>query len=124
MHISALNYQITSLENGTEIVVQQQIEPIFTATNASHLSYFEEKFELCFLAALNPLTHSRYKLSKTKGESLTMAQIEVINGEVLPSSTFKIEKFGIDRGSREISISNEHLKAIFDPMNGYLKACY
>ena len=120
VHISALNYHIISTENEEEIV-QQQIEPIFTATNASHLSHLEDKFELCFVAALKPLAYSRYKLSETDDALLRMVQIEAINGEVLPPSTFKIEKFGMDRGSREISISNEHMKAIFDPMNGYLK---
>ena len=122
MHISALNYHIISSENEEEIV-QQQIEPIFTATNTSHLSHLEDKFELCFVAGLKPLAYSRYNLFKTDtdGEPSTMAQIEVINGEVLPPSTFKIEKFGIDRGSREISISNEYIKAVFDPLNGYLK---
>ena len=120
MHISALNYHIISTENEEEIV-QQQIEPIFTATNASHLSHLEDKFELCFVAALKPHAYSRYKLSETDDALSRMVQIEAINGEVFPTSKFKIEKFGIDRGSREISISNEHIKAIFDPLNGYLK---
>ena len=125
MHISALNYHIKSLKN--EETVPQQIEPIFVATDdnllddeENQLSHFEDIFELCFLANLTPLGYSHYRLVKLTGVPPTLAQIEVIQGEFL-TKTFTTEKFGVGRSAREISISNEKVKAVFDPRNGYLK---
>lgn len=114
MQISSLKFRVKGALDGRAIL--QQIEPILSITSDARITYSHNKFELCFLAFLEPLAYSHFKIFETPETSKNLIKIETASE--ISDKLFDNVKLDYDQ---EIALSNENIKAVINSSTGLLK---
>lgn len=115
LQISSLKFRVKGALDGRAIL--QQIEPILSITSDARITYSHNKFELCFLAFLEPLAYSHFKIFETLEASKNLIKIETASE--ISDKLFDNVKLDYDQ---EIALSNENIKAVINSSTGLLKS--
>ncbi|KAL7078663.1 hypothetical protein ACQ4LE_002536 [Meloidogyne hapla] len=101
-----------------EKIILQQIEPIFYMNVENKLSFYKDKFSLCFEVELPPFGLISFDILETENiENKVKLQTFKTNIEFL-----LFESTPIKENNKQLFLSNKYLTAFFNPLNGYLKS--
>uniref|UniRef100_A0A915MLD7 Alpha-mannosidase n=1 Tax=Meloidogyne javanica TaxID=6303 RepID=A0A915MLD7_MELJA len=99
--------------------ILQQIEPIFYADNLNELSIYKDKYSLCFEVELPPF--GLITLNVLEGEDVeNKVKLKTFNTNI-ESILFELTSIK-ENQKQQLYLSNNYIKAFFDPITGYLKS--
>uniref|UniRef100_A0A915NJJ2 Alpha-mannosidase n=1 Tax=Meloidogyne floridensis TaxID=298350 RepID=A0A915NJJ2_9BILA len=117
IYVNNIKFKIVGNDGKT---ILQQIEPIFFTDNLNELSIYKDKYSLCFEVELPPFGLITLNVLESENvENKVKLQTFKTNIE---SILFELTSIKENQQQQQLYLSNNYIKAFFDPITGYLKS--
>uniref|UniRef100_A0A914MZ54 mannosyl-oligosaccharide 1,3-1,6-alpha-mannosidase n=1 Tax=Meloidogyne incognita TaxID=6306 RepID=A0A914MZ54_MELIC len=116
IYVNNIKFKIVGNDGKT---ILQQIEPIFFTDNLNELSIYKDKYSLCFEVELPPFGLITLNVLESENvENKVKLQTFKTNIESILFELTSIK----ENQQQQLYLSNNYIKAFFDPITGYLKS--